>query len=179
MFVKSALPLAAALSISFAAIAQQTAEAQSQNLPGARYYSEPSQPEGPARAAAIRRVWLASGHQAELPPLQPPSLTGGNISPQSFNVANPPAAPKLTVKFKTGNSGIDSLSLTFHSTSASRQSLYFSHYVPDKSPAVTKGTWTLQDIGNSVGYGAFNPWSDPGKWILDSAYIYDQAGNYA
>ncbi|HEY1961751.1 MAG TPA: hypothetical protein VGG69_04985 [Rhizomicrobium sp.] len=93
-------------------------------------------------------------------------------------MAKPPAAPKVTLNFQTGSSGIESVSLYFHTISANRQQLYLSHSITYKSPAVTQGTWPLQDIGDSFGYGAFNPYSTPGKWVLDNAYIYDQAGNY-
>ena len=179
MLAKAALPVTATLFISFAAMGQQATGVQPRALPGATTDAfAQMQGEAEARAAGLRRAWLASGHGDEAPPSIPPTITSGTMLVQSLDVTKPPAAPKVKLVFQTGNSGISSVYLYFYPASANGQQLYLSHSVTYHSLPVTQGTWTLQDVGDGYGSGAFNPYSSAGKWLLTSAYIYDQAGHY-
>src|SRR5690348_1561539 len=173
MFAKAALPFTAVVSISFAAMAQQATGGQPQALRGATTNGfAQMQMEARAHAAELRRAWLASGR--ELPPGAPPTITSGDLLTKSLDATKQPAAPRLKVVFQTGNSGIQSVYFYFYTASANGQELRLNHYVTTHSLPVTQGTWILQQVGDSYEYGSFNPYSSAGKWLLSSAYIYDQ-----
>jgi hypothetical protein len=134
-----------------------------------------TQLEGRAMADELRRAWLASGRV--LPVAVTPTITSGKILTTKLNVANAPAAPIVSISFSTSSAGLCSVSLSFSSaTSGQHLSIYYSTQY--KAPAQTQGTVKIQQVGNSFGTGAFNVYSAPGGWNLNSASISDCAGNY-
>jgi hypothetical protein len=132
------------------------------------------QAEGKAHAAELRSKWLASGHQLTDPGADPQILKGKLLT-NKLDVADQPAAPELYVKFKTGPSGVNDVYAGFSSSSGRYLTVYYDYDY--YAPPLTSGSWTIQQIGASYGYGTFNTYSEPGTWTLEYVEIYDRAGN--
>jgi hypothetical protein len=129
------------------------------------------------RAAEIRRAWIESGHALDARFI-PPVLLSGKILTSSINVRTAPASPRTRIKFKTGQSGLSTISLYFYSATTS-QAIYLYYSIPYQAAGPTDGTVNMQHpAGPSYGSsGAFNLYSAAGTWTLTNAYIYDQAGH--
>jgi hypothetical protein len=127
-----------------------------------------------ARAAEIRKQWLA-GHT--MAPSLEPTITGGNILTSKLNAARQPAAPEYSVTFNTGPSGLSSVEAYFYSP-GEKQYIYVAYGAPNPAPPLTSGTLKILQPGNSYTDGMFSPYSVPGTWQLEDLYIYDRASNY-
>jgi hypothetical protein len=124
-----------------------------------------------AKSQALRRAWLAAGHT--LPEASTgPAILSGAIRTPSIDVDRPPATPEISVKYKTGPSGLDFVDLYFYSNTTSQYE--YIGYSPDYyAPVTTHGTLTYEPT-----YDRFSLYAAPGDWTLSYAYIYDRAGNY-
>lgn len=127
-----------------------------------------------ARAATIRKEWLAAGHTIE--PAGEPQITAGKVLTPKLNAAKQPAAPEYSVTFKTGPAGLSFISAYFDSPGGT-QSLEVSYSTSSNPLPVTSGTLKIRQPGNSYGEGMFNPYSIPGSWVLEYLYIYDRASH--
>lgn len=124
----------------------------------------------------IRREWLASGHSLDVPSI-PPSVGRGILPVKTFDVAQQPAAPQVTLTFKTGAQGLSHVGAYIYSAATS-QALDIRYYTVNHSPPVTSGTVTFQRVDGCYSYcGQFTTYSAPGKWSVGEVYICDNAAH--
>jgi hypothetical protein len=120
------------------------------------------------RAATLRAQWLARGHTlAQAAQSGEPAITGGTVTAATLAVGDPQAYPNITVSYTAGAAGYNSTEFTF--VSSSGQSFY---------NAGTSVPYFTQS--GTISFASIVPlalWSQPGKWRLAGATVYDNAGN--
>jgi len=154
--------------------AADLADAQEAYMSRAPIYAAPGvtpmlatmQARAALHATDLKRAWLAAGHPATS---TLPTISSGKILTPTVDVQTAPAAPAISVTFKTGAAGLESIYAYFY-PSTSGGSFTEEYSVPYQSKGPTKGTIAMQS-------GHFSLYAAPGNWTLSYLYIYDQAGN--
>jgi len=134
-----------------------------------------------ARAAKLRKAWLAAGNANV--PVTAPVLRGGSILTPTVDVTRPPSAPAVVIRYKASAAGLAAVELDWNSPTTD-QWMTSTYYVPPGRPAMTHGDLIIQapsSIGAgsefaSNGAGTFGPYAAPGVWTLWQISIVDRDG---
>jgi hypothetical protein len=125
------------------------------------------QAQSASRAATIRARWIAAGHSPEQAPGDTLAITGGTVAETTVTIGVPSNYPTLTMKYTAGTAGLNFISVEF--VSPNGRTLYSGGYSQGGYTEAGKVAFALT--------GPLNLYSQPGKWTLYAATIYDNAGN--
>lgn len=120
-------------------------------------------------AASLRASWRASGRGSAQTSL--PAITSGTVTTDTITIGDPAGYPALTFGFRTDTPGLNSAIFEFASPDG--REIYTALYV--QGPYATKGTASF--ASTSLMPATLGLYSPPGTWTLQSATLYDWAGN--
>ncbi len=122
-----------------------------------------------ARAAVLRRAWLASGHKA---PAAGPAVISGILLTPNLDVDKAPAAPDISVNFQAA-AGLSFISACFTSNTTTQTSCTV-YEVPFGLSGPTGGKLRIRQPAG--GGGSLNLYAAPGAWSLTDLFLADMSG---
>ena len=126
------------------------------------------------RAAVLRAQWAARGEAAR--PAALPSIKSASFANSPVNVIKPPAGPEVTLKLKSGESGISSIQINMISPSG-MQGIFGGYSLPPYPPQQPPSQTLTILVTSLFGGGGFNIFTEAGTWTVTNITLLSGSGS--